>query len=133
MTASRHVITKSLTVSKMSKVDDRNKVFCLKQAKISASGVRIIILIQRLNKIIIIASLAAIYASFNGKQDIIFCHFTCAINASCFKNVQICMLGNKTKVLSKRVIFCSQSEKHEKRESVVIAVKCRCVSGVSPQ
>ncbi len=58
--------------------------FCLKQATISANGVRKIILIQRLNKIIFLAPLADIFAYFKQKltkfwdffyrkQDLTFC------------------------------------------------------------
>ncbi len=63
--------------------------FCLKQVKISASGVRKIILIQRLNKIIILTPLADISACF--KQIYFFLenknNLTCTVNASWFKNV----------------------------------------------
>ncbi len=50
------------------KINNPNLVsFCIKQAKISANGATKIILIQRLNKIIFLASLADIFACFKQK------------------------------------------------------------------
>ncbi len=51
----------------LKKINNNFVSFCLKQAEISDNGARKIILIQRLNKVIILTSLADIFACFKQK------------------------------------------------------------------
>ncbi len=88
----RYVVLKKIYILQI-------KFFCFKQAEISANGVWKIILIQKLNKIIFLASLADIFTClkqknyifiyFFFKQDYMWNNVTCTVNASWLKNVEI--------------------------------------------